>query len=389
METVSHTHASTAASQNLGNSLGSRPCVRQTSLYRRHESGNAMKAILGVSHLAWQQGKRCQGRCQGRGTLDFDGQTHHRQADENAVVQAETPPPKSVTVHEGGYPSGMTPPKIMSHAASSSCLGAQLAQKDMAATLVPEILQMVGSGSVPPSARKVQQAGSASASEASKLSRSRFDAQEVAAAFGTRGDARQNRTGGRPHFVEEYRRGALPCRIDHRTCSYRVSWDIPIEEVCSQRKVLMPIFANGLRESQHPYASLARLAFKCLAELPGVEPLPSSSQREVMAALRLALSQPSREKRTPSVPSASRSSGHTPDDVFFAALAALKQVAEAEGSHLVPHLGLVLPALGKRLFSRNACERDAVKDVLQQLANKGGPEAVKAIWARGVGAGLS
>ncbi|CAE7784014.1 unnamed protein product, partial [Symbiodinium pilosum] len=33
--------------------LGSRPCVRQTALYKRHESGNAMKALLGAPHLFW------------------------------------------------------------------------------------------------------------------------------------------------------------------------------------------------------------------------------------------------------------------------------------------------------------------------------------------------
>ena len=31
----------------VGNSLGSRPCVRQSRLYRKHESGNAMKALPG------------------------------------------------------------------------------------------------------------------------------------------------------------------------------------------------------------------------------------------------------------------------------------------------------------------------------------------------------
>ncbi|CAE7806803.1 unnamed protein product, partial [Symbiodinium sp. CCMP2592] len=49
----SHRHDA-LCSQNVGNSLGSRPCVRQTPLYKRHESGNAMKALLGMPHLSWE-----------------------------------------------------------------------------------------------------------------------------------------------------------------------------------------------------------------------------------------------------------------------------------------------------------------------------------------------
>ena len=39
--------------QNQGNKIGSVPCVRMSKLYREKESGNSMKGILGVDHLAW------------------------------------------------------------------------------------------------------------------------------------------------------------------------------------------------------------------------------------------------------------------------------------------------------------------------------------------------
>mmetsp|Transcript_128583 Transcript_128583/g.222107 ORF Transcript_128583/g.222107 Transcript_128583/m.222107 type:complete len:225 (-) Transcript_128583:762-1436(-) len=41
------------ASQNVGNVLGARPCVRQTKNYRKYESGNNMKAIMGHDQLMW------------------------------------------------------------------------------------------------------------------------------------------------------------------------------------------------------------------------------------------------------------------------------------------------------------------------------------------------
>merc|ERR1719343_1903204 len=39
--------------QNSGSTWDFRPCVRQTALYRQRESGNAMKDIMGMGHLAW------------------------------------------------------------------------------------------------------------------------------------------------------------------------------------------------------------------------------------------------------------------------------------------------------------------------------------------------
>ena len=39
--------------QNQGNVLGDRPCVRQSMLYRQHCGGNAMKEMMGQSQLAW------------------------------------------------------------------------------------------------------------------------------------------------------------------------------------------------------------------------------------------------------------------------------------------------------------------------------------------------
>lgn len=48
-----HHHNSNAGTQNQGNSLGDRACVRQSKLYRTHESGNDIKSIMGTDHLRW------------------------------------------------------------------------------------------------------------------------------------------------------------------------------------------------------------------------------------------------------------------------------------------------------------------------------------------------
>lgn len=46
-------HDPTSTSQNTGNHLGSRSCVRQSKLFRMYESGNAAKEILGQESLQW------------------------------------------------------------------------------------------------------------------------------------------------------------------------------------------------------------------------------------------------------------------------------------------------------------------------------------------------
>jgi len=48
-----HKHNSSAGTQNQGNSLGDRSCVRQSKLYRKYESGNDIKSILGTTNLCW------------------------------------------------------------------------------------------------------------------------------------------------------------------------------------------------------------------------------------------------------------------------------------------------------------------------------------------------
>ncbi|KPA76002.1 hypothetical protein ABB37_08150 [Leptomonas pyrrhocoris] len=64
--------------QNQGNMLGDRPCVRQSRLYREGCSGNAMKELMGQPELAWKT-DQTEG-CYGGGNV-YD----HNSADHKAV----------------------------------------------------------------------------------------------------------------------------------------------------------------------------------------------------------------------------------------------------------------------------------------------------------------
>ncbi|KAJ1485726.1 hypothetical protein T484DRAFT_1792436 [Baffinella frigidus] len=53
-----HWHDANAGTQNQGNHIGTRSCVRQSKLYRQYESGNSMKDLMGHSSLAWNPNKK-------------------------------------------------------------------------------------------------------------------------------------------------------------------------------------------------------------------------------------------------------------------------------------------------------------------------------------------
>jgi len=66
-----HRHNPNASTQNQGNALGDRSSVRQSKLYRKYESGNDVKSLLGTSNLCWDP-SQTQGAYNGQKAYDFD-----------------------------------------------------------------------------------------------------------------------------------------------------------------------------------------------------------------------------------------------------------------------------------------------------------------------------
>ena len=52
-----HHHDPFNQNQNLGNTLGANSCIRQSKLFRRDNSGNAMKELLGSVGTKWDVNK--------------------------------------------------------------------------------------------------------------------------------------------------------------------------------------------------------------------------------------------------------------------------------------------------------------------------------------------
>ena len=67
-----HRNVGTAGmTQNQGNVIGDRPCVRQSRLFRQHDSGNTMKDLMGQGHTKWDVNQQ-QGAYQGKAVYDHN-----------------------------------------------------------------------------------------------------------------------------------------------------------------------------------------------------------------------------------------------------------------------------------------------------------------------------
>ena len=55
---MAHYHDPQAGTQNQGNSLGTRSCVRQSKLFRQYESGNDVKGLLGQGAIQWDVNRK-------------------------------------------------------------------------------------------------------------------------------------------------------------------------------------------------------------------------------------------------------------------------------------------------------------------------------------------
>uniref|UniRef100_A0A7S2CEV2 Uncharacterized protein n=1 Tax=Octactis speculum TaxID=3111310 RepID=A0A7S2CEV2_9STRA len=69
---LSASHDSLAATQNSGNSIGTRSTIRQSKLFRMYESGNAVKGILGQDSLKWDVNRK-EGALAGQRVFDSLG----------------------------------------------------------------------------------------------------------------------------------------------------------------------------------------------------------------------------------------------------------------------------------------------------------------------------
>jgi hypothetical protein len=189
------------------------------------------------------------------------------------------------------------------------------------------------------------------------LSRQRYDTHKTTDPFAS-GSSLKFKT----PFSDAYVNGRIPCRINHGTARHTLQWDRPSSEL--DLAFLLPVVAEGIRETEHPYVVLARQAFPLLLGEGGqarVAPLVSP----LAQALRRGLMDPS-------------------PGVYAAACIALQQLSACVGPLLNAHLDLLLVPVAKKMLLKGAAKSEAEtsSDTVSALANNGGDEAIPVIKKR-------
>jgi len=160
-------------------------------------------------------------------------------------------------------------------------------------------------------------------------------------------------------FVNLYRNGGIPCRLQHGSIKHKIVWTrelgtLPYDE-------LLPSVAEGLVELEHPYGFVAKQAFVEMVQAEGSAEKIVPVVRKLVIPLKAALQ-------------------HADAGVFTAGLEALTCLSNACGPELLPCLKILLPALSKKAL--NAKWREAVYDALQQIEANTGPESGPIIKAK-------
>ena len=84
---ANHYHDPAAGTQNQGNMLGGRACIRQTKFFRQYESGNDVKALIGgPGHLQWDTNKK-EGAYAGQPVWDHDQEPINRSQNRQASYE--------------------------------------------------------------------------------------------------------------------------------------------------------------------------------------------------------------------------------------------------------------------------------------------------------------
>lgn len=183
------------------------------------------------------------------------------------------------------------------------------------------------------------------------LSRQRYDAAKTSDPF-------SNKTRFKTSFSEAYTNGRIPCRINHGSVRFFLQWDVPSHEL--DYNWLLPVVADGLIETDHPYVVIARKAF--------VEMVAEGGQAKV-GPLIPKLIQPLRRALMDPAPG-----------VFQAGCDALIALSQTAGPMLNEHLDLLVQQVNKKSLNGKLAEK--VTETINALAENGGEAAVAAIKKR-------
>jgi hypothetical protein len=157
-------------------------------------------------------------------------------------------------------------------------------------------------------------------------------------------------------FGSVFNSGGIPCRLHHGAANVSLKWS---KDPCLlDFDPLLVICAEGLCETEHPYAFASRACFGELlaSENGGAKAAPLLAR--VVPSLRAALVSPNKK-------------------VFAGGLDAVIQLSEAVGDELNPHIDKLVVQMNKRSSDRELAP--TILKAMQTLEENGGPEALPVI----------
>lgn len=160
-------------------------------------------------------------------------------------------------------------------------------------------------------------------------------------------------------FAAVYSNGGVPCRLVHGSVKHKLAWSTPPESVSFDP--LLITLAEGLKETVHPYAFVARNGFKELLETPNAGAKVNLLLPQVTMGVRGAL-------------------GHSDIAVFEGGLDAMVQLSNVVGPQLNPHLNKLLVPIAKPMMDKKC--REKVVDSLHALEENGGRECLPLIKSK-------
>lgn len=159
-------------------------------------------------------------------------------------------------------------------------------------------------------------------------------------------------------FQSAYSMGQIPCRIQHTASTMYLTWDRNLSDI--DYDPLLVTIAEGLKETDHPYVTLARLAWKDMMEAPDASEKIVPLVGKLVAPLRVALL--------------------AKDEVFKATCQAIQLLSATIGPFLNECIIQFVGQIGKKSFDRSL--KPIVEETLQCLEENGGPEACALIQSK-------
>ena len=160
-------------------------------------------------------------------------------------------------------------------------------------------------------------------------------------------------------FGSVFNSGGIPCRLYHGAANVSLKWSK--DPSMLDFDPLLVTCAEGLCETEHPYAFASRACFRELlaSEDGGVKAVPLVAR--IVPSLRAALVSPNKK-------------------VFAGGLEAVIQLSEGVRDALNPHIHVLVVQMNKRNSDRELAP--TILKAMQTLEENGGPEALEKIKAK-------